>query len=505
MSEGLKAIVAMPDFNKVSTRNGNLQAAYFVALHGQTYDLSAYFRDNYYIEHLDITLEMLRGYAKKDEELWGRFSYGTAIFEGLKVINYAGQMTRSDKALSYFKNNIEKITQALKEVGTSKLAIWKNNRGEFEAFIFNNVMYTLNRPFYLFKWGENVGAANGYLEHTDATALNILERHDLKVDSTKYDKKFLEEASLQLATAYIKATDRDMEKECTSGQFAPYCTPINVDNVFRASYSCPSYPTVKMRIQLAADVSQSNIDEICDRLQKHENHFKSTMGVSSPIADDKNETIELIIFASGDDWKTYGGPLFDMDSNNGGIYIEGEPEKEGNQARFYAYISGYGDNFDVWNLEHEFTHYLDGRYNMYGRFGHYEEKGSVWWSEGIAEYMAHKECFARGLNNIYDYGRTPSLQEILDMVYSTDYDMTYSWSYTVHRYMNENGLTNQWKDMAAALRKSNREEAISDYKREMQNLIYSHSSNYDYWIKNTLKTWWDDNQEGCSEIDHSSH
>ena len=49
------------------------------------------------------------------------------------------------------------------------------------------------------------------------------------------------------------------------------------------------------------------------------------------------------------------------------------------------------DEFAVWNLRHEFTHYLDGRYNVQGDFQQSSQYDTIWWSEGMAEYATHLE------------------------------------------------------------------------------------------------------------------
>ena len=40
----------------------------------------------------------------------------------------------------------------------------------------------------------------------------------------------------------------------------------------------------------------------------------------------------------------------------------------------------------IWNFEHEYTHYLDGRFNLYG--GYTGDPRIEGWSEGFAEYFA---------------------------------------------------------------------------------------------------------------------
>ena len=54
--------------------------------------------------------------------------------------------------------------------------------------------------------------------------------------------------------------------------------------------------------------------------------------------------------------------IYGIDTNNGGMYLEGDPAAAGNQPRFIAYEAEWvRPAFQIWNLNHEYTHYLDGR------------------------------------------------------------------------------------------------------------------------------------------------
>ncbi|TMP65109.1 collagenase, partial [Pseudoalteromonas sp. S1609] len=90
-----------------------------------------------------------------------------------------------------------------------------------------------------------------------------------------------------------------------------------------------------------------------------------------------------------DDYGKYAGVNFGFNTNNGGMYLEGDPSVVGNQANFIAYEANYANaEHFVWNLEHEYVHYLDGRFDLYGDFNSPTED-VVWWSEGVAEYIAN--------------------------------------------------------------------------------------------------------------------
>ncbi|MFP3454626.1 collagenase, partial [Bacillus sp. SIMBA_154] len=71
-----------------------------------------------------------------------------------------------------------------------------------------------------------------------------------------------------------------------------------------------------------------------------------------PVADDYNRFLYVNIFDSSDDYSKYAKAIFGINTNNGGMYLEGDPSDTDNEANFVAYEASYAkaDHF-VWNLE----------------------------------------------------------------------------------------------------------------------------------------------------------
>src|SRR5690606_8196856 len=106
-----------------------------------------------------------------------------------------------------------------------------------------------------------------------------------------------------------------------------------------------------------------------DKVINEEEYFHRKLNDNhTPVADDNNTALELVVFHSSSDYQAYSGVIFGNDTNNGGMYLEGNPAQPGNQARFVAYEAEWMPTFEVWNLTHEYIHYLDGRFDMYGDF-----------------------------------------------------------------------------------------------------------------------------------------
>ncbi|MBB5873745.1 microbial collagenase [Allocatelliglobosispora scoriae] len=206
--------------------------------------------------------------------------------------------------------------------------------------------------------------------------------------------------------------------------------------VLPITHTCSA--SLKIRAQ---DISAANLAASCTSLAGQIASFHTLVRDNGvPVADDFNSTLEVVAFHSSDDYQTYAGVLFDIDTNNGGMYLEGDPATQGNVPRFIAYEAEWlRPVFAIWNLNHEFTHYLDGRFDTYGDFTRTVSVPNIWWVEGVAEYVSYTY---RGVN--YDAAITAAGQHTyaLSTLWGTTYDNSdssriYSWGYLAVRYMFE--------------------------------------------------------------------
>jgi microbial collagenase len=190
----------------------------------------------------------------------------------------------------------------------------------------------------------------------------------------------------------------------------------------------------------AQSMSASEMNQVCTSVIGEETYFHNKFQTNRvPVANDNNTSLELVVFDSSTDYQTYGGPLFGIDTNNGGIYIEGDPSDPSNQARFAAYEAEWErPTFDVWNLNHEYTHYLDGRFDMLGGFNDYLTTPTVWWIEGVAEHMSY--CYR---NLRYDDAMTQAgtqaytLSQLFDTDYNSGQTRIYNWGYLAVSFLME--------------------------------------------------------------------
>jgi len=193
------------------------------------------------------------------------------------------------------------------------------------------------------------------------------------------------------------------------------------------NYNCGS----KVSIRSQSYITPENLQAVCDELVSEEERFHRLMKTNSqPITGDQSTTVEINVFSDYASYQYNGAQIFGIDTNNGGMYLEGDPSVPGNQARYITYITDDGSSWWIMNLSHEFNHYLDGRYNMAGNFATYMDSSNnvVFWLEGSAEYVAWVDW-------PYDYigelagTAAMSLSDVVNTTYEHDTGRIYQWGY----------------------------------------------------------------------------
>ncbi|OOF25344.1 M9 family metallopeptidase [Salinivibrio sp. IB872] len=197
-------------------------------------------------------------------------------------------------------------------------------------------------------------------------------------------------------------------------------------------YQCDGPAVIRSQSMTRAQSKQA-----CESLHQKENAFHQSVNSGyQAVADDLNDSVEVVVFDNPSDYKTYSSFLFGNSTDNGGQYLEGDPASPDNQARFIAYRNDNGQSLSIWNLEHEYVHYLDGRFNMYGDFNDVLRHGhTVWWLEGFAEYMAHGDDYADAIRLGKEGGY--SLSDVFATTYQHDVNRVYRWGYLAVRFLFE--------------------------------------------------------------------
>ncbi|MFI6686512.1 collagenase [Streptomyces sp. NPDC050485] len=202
------------------------------------------------------------------------------------------------------------------------------------------------------------------------------------------------------------------------------------------SHTCDGTLTIR-----AQALTPEDLDAACAGLQKQDGYFHSLVNDNGPVPGQYEDSIQLVVFASPTDYRTYAGTIFGVDTNNGGITLTGDPTNPANQVRSIMYQKSSDDGFTarIWNLNHEYTHYLDGRYDMKGDFGQETTVPDVWWIEGLAEYVSYSYRGVTDTEAVTEAGKhTYALSTLWQSTYAnSDVTRTYPWGYLAVRYMFE--------------------------------------------------------------------
>lgn len=275
---------------------------------------------------------------------------------------------------------------------------------------------------------------------------------------------------------------------------------INQVNYFESN-NCSYYSTCNYKTELEAEIlpithncssslrlraqalTSAQITEVCTTLGTQETYFHQKLNTNNtPVANDNNRTLELVIYNNTDQYKRFSNNIFGNSIDNGGLYLEGDPSVAGNQARFFAHEAAWLlPEFKVWNLEHEYVHYLDGRFNKKGSFQDFNSHDSVWWGEGIAEYVAKKNFDDGAIEEARK--NTYKLSELLRTTYKHDSTRIYSWGYLAVRFMFErqNGYVD---NILSQLRVGN----FTGYDTTLNNIGTSLDSEFSSWLQTVEST-----------------
>ncbi|MFI0976140.1 collagenase [Streptomyces sp. NPDC021093] len=199
-------------------------------------------------------------------------------------------------------------------------------------------------------------------------------------------------------------------------------------------------PGLKIRAQ---DMSPGQLAATCTSLVNQDAYFHRIIGDKSAVPGDVNTNLEVVVFDEYAQYSLYAWAIYNIDVDNGGMYEEGDPAAPGNQARFIAHEAQWlRPEFQIWNLNHEYTHYLDGRFNMAGDFEAGMTTPTIWWVEGIAENISFGYRNERNADAIAEAAKkTYKLSDLFDTVYGGEADpeagsnRVYRWGFLAVRYM----------------------------------------------------------------------
>ncbi len=212
-------------------------------------------------------------------------------------------------------------------------------------------------------------------------------------------------------------------------------------------------------ITFLTKMSEERTREIYNSLQATRAQFFRDTGVTEAVSDDPNANPTFVVYASPDDYQAFHGFLYNLDTNNGGIYIEQD-------GTLYTFDRPDTEMFVLEELaRHEYTHYLISRYLVNGMWGEtemYENNRMVWFDEGLANYMtsASQHEGTSPLRTMIDMQQSSSETRTISDVTQTTYNDSWMYPYSALVF---NYLESIDSDVLVTLSKALVEDDITEF------------------------------------------
>jgi hypothetical protein len=182
-------------------------------------------------------------------------------------------------------------------------------------------------------------------------------------------------------------------------------------------------------ITFETKMTEERTKHVYESLRATRSQFFRDTGVTEAVSGDPNANATFVIYGSPNEYTTFQGFLYGLDSNNGGIYIEQD-------GTLFTYDRDDSDMFVMEELaRHEYSHYLISRYLVNGMWGEtdmYVDNRMVWFDEGLANHFT-SATQANGtgpLATMIDMKDQTSTSHTISEVTSTSYSDNWMYPYS---------------------------------------------------------------------------
>ncbi|WP_268624679.1 collagenase [Paenibacillus alvei] len=345
MLPAMKAIVDNPSFtwgnevqHKVISSTGRLISNVTV--------------DTYIVNRLT---GLLSDFNDRIDHLGGNFLSGKAFYDVLEGVGYVlmYRMTEPDQKAE-FKGNIDGYLEQLFRLGS------EGSTAEDKIWLTSNAIYYSGA---LGHYHSDPQKANRVLTNVMQTKPKLGELYFVAADqiARNYDEK----------DAYGNRVDIDELKKRGKEHYLPQRVEFD-DGQFV--------------IRAGGQLTQEQLQRLYWAAKEVKAQFHRVIGNDKPLeAGNPDDVLTIVIYNNPDEYKM-NRLLYGYSTDNGGIYIEGD-------GTFFTYDRTEAQS--IYSLEelfrHEFTHYLQARFEVPGMFGQgplYQGGRMQWFDEGGAEFFA---------------------------------------------------------------------------------------------------------------------
>lgn len=499
VNNALTSLHNMPGFFQVNETTARLHEHYAVALY-RLYFLEPL--QPFTAQHVKPLSQLINLYAEAD--LTDNNSATT------KAVDYAlWEVLRAGAILPYEarRKNEEVFTKAVQGEGELQQALIqfitaKNNTLAGNDWPKQNALWALAQYYNLYNkeyWNEYYQRSAGDQKKLDEDKLSLPTEELMDdLDNSIWAALSTKKTNKQANTKVNKETDVDQSKTlfsvpyvvntfrgksaCEEGTLAGRCIAPTIEQALPINHECSDRIYI-----LTQAMTKAQLNDSCEKLTSQESNFHQILATNNkPVANDFNDKLRVIIFNNHAEYNKHGQLIFDIDTDNGGMYIEGTTQDPDNIATFYSFEHFWvRPEFAVWNLNHEFIHYLDGRFVKYDTFNHFPSH-MVWWSEGLAEYISKEDVNPKTFKLVNETKPAdwPSLTDVFNTEYKDGSDRVYRWGYLAVRFMNERHQDDYRKmahflqtDFFAGYKKLLDESGVK-YKEEFNQWLVEHNTRF---------------------------
>jgi hypothetical protein len=228
------------------------------------------------------------------------------------------------------------------------------------------------------------------------------------------------------------------------------------------------------------DITTEQLSNICNTLQVTEQLFKSTLNIQAPVLNDQNDTVSVNIYANQGAYQSTGDQMHDLkETSSTGIYLESNPEQASANAQVITFeAKRWADNeFFIWELGHEYVHYLDARYNKQGDYGDFSSHNLIWWTEGVAEYISDNDSPYLSVK----LSQAPERFTLTEIINKNNSISPYRWGATAVKFLIE-----QRPSDVAKLRNFAREGRYDELDEWLKYWATDNQVEFEYWLNKTL-------------------
>lgn len=372
---------------------------------------------------------------------------GDVLGEAVILTDSADQQARYLKAyrrlLTAYDSSYDAVPSMLTAVNDVYTPLWRGNwNPDYVSAVTADPGIARTLHGFALKHLDLLGTDRAYLDsNAGMNVARYVEHTALRATVQPLAKDLLDASKITGPTAGLwvaVATQADYYDRPDCSYYDICDLPARLtDAALPLTHTCDATHTVR-----AQALTSAELDAVCADLSAQDPYFHGLVKDDGPIPGQYLSTVQLVVFASRADYQTYAGAIYGVDTDNGGITLTGDPADPADQPLSIMYQKPSDDGFTarVWNLNHEYTHLLDARYDMKGDFTRQTSVPDVWWIEGVAEYVSYGY---RGITDEQAVGEagkhTYKLSTLFQNTYAnSDVIRTYPWGYLAVRYMFEN-------------------------------------------------------------------